>query len=135
MTDFIASSAPLSNRSNLPGQRLDAYPCEEASGNHPDPGHIKATVTVVCSSYSLILSLAFTAYPHTHTLLYLFSLNQRSLSINVVNRLELTVNTQRPSARVTQVLQNPFFTPKNPTFTLKWEVAQTPPKVLKFKRI
>ena len=56
MTDFIASSAPLSNRFNLPGSRLDMYHCEEASGSRPDPGHIKVTVTVVCSSYSYSLS-------------------------------------------------------------------------------
>ena len=68
MTDFIASSAPLSNRFNLPGSRLDMYHCEEASGSRPDPGHIKVTVTIICSSYStliltLTLSLAVTAYP------------------------------------------------------------------------
>ena len=99
MTDFVASSAPSSNRFNPPvnGWMYVSF-ARRPFGSARTQAHIKAIVTIECSlSYFFLLSL------HTYSVTHILP-EPRSLLINVVNQIELTVNTQRPSARVTQVL-------------------------------
>ena len=68
-------------------------------GKPPGPRPYKSH----CNHYMLFFIL-FLSLLSLSPLLLPPTLNQRSLSINIVSRLELTVNTQRPTARVTQVL-------------------------------
>ena len=74
-------------------------------GKPPGPRPYKSH----CNHYMLFFIL-FLPLLSLSPLLLPPTLNQRSLSINIVSRLELTVNTQRPTARVTQVLTTPFLT-------------------------
>ena len=74
--------------------------------------HIKANVTGEYLSYLFLLP------SYTHSVTRILP-EPRLLQINVVNLTELTVNTQRPTARVTQVLSNPFQAQRTST-SFKW---------------
>ena len=101
LTNFIASSTPSPT---VVPSRLTVGTYAYFTGRLRVPTHsgsYKSCRHWRIPSYSFLLPLY--SYSVTRILP-----EPRLLQINVVNLTELTVNTQRPTARVTQVLSNPF---------------------------